>query len=185
MLALYIALGIGGGLLFFWFVFEFNRFVKLKNKCDKALSNMDVYFKKRYDLIPNLVNTVKGYAAHEKSVLSEVTEARTNAMRGEKKGEKRAKAEARVGTALGNVLAVAENYPELKANENFLQLSNELSRMELEIANAREAYNEVATEFNTARESFPRSIAAFLMGLGKRTLFKAKRRERKNIKVKF
>lgn len=183
MTALYIVLGVLGGLLFLWFVFQFNAFIKLKNLTDKALSNMDVYFQKRHDLIPNLVETVKGYMKHESNLIEEVTAARANAVG--KKGEKKAKAEAKVGAALGSIMAVAENYPEIKANENFLDLANQLSKMEGEIATARQAYNEAATQFNTKRESFPSSIAAVLMGLKKRTLFKAGHFERKNVKVKF
>ena len=184
MIYLYIGLGVLGALLFAWFVFEFNRLIRLKNKVDKELANMDVFFKKRYDLIPNLVNTVKGYMKHEQNLIAEVTEARAAAS-GSMKGEKHARAEAKVGAAVDKLFAVAENYPNLKANENFLDLQSQLGKMESEIAAAREKYNEVATEFNTRRESFPSSIAAFLMGLRKRTLFKARRRERKNVKVSF
>ena len=184
MIALYVALGVLGALLLAWFFFEFNRLTRLKNKVDKELANMDVFFKKRYDLIPNLVNTVKGYIKHEQNLITEVTEARA-AAQATKKGEKHARAEANVGAAVDKLFAVAENYPDLKANENFLDLQNQLAKMEGEIANAREKYNEVATEFNTRKEQFPSSIAAFLMGLRKRTLFKARRRERKNIKVSF
>ena len=184
MIALYIALGIVGFLLLVWFVFEFNKFIVLKNKVDKELSNMDVFFKKRYDLIPNLVNTVKGYMKHEQSLIEEVTKARASASPSFR-GEKRAKAEARLGGAVDNLFAVAENYPDLKANTVFLDLQTQLSAMENQIASAREQYNSVATELNTKRESFPASIVAFLMGLKKRTLFKARRRERKNVKVKF
>jgi len=184
MIALYIALGVVGFLLFVWFVFEFNIFIKLKNKVDKELSNMYVFFKKRYDLIPNLVNTVKGYMKHEQTLITEVTEARAAAS-SSLKGEKRAKAEARLGSAVDNLFAVSESYPDLKANTVFLDLQAQLGSMENQIAAAREKYNEVATELNTKRESFPASIVAFLMGVKKRTLFKARRKERKNVKVKF
>ncbi len=181
---LYIVLGVIGGVFLLWFIYEFNIFIKLKNKTDKALSNMDVYFKKRHDLIPNLVNTVKGYMKHEQEVIEEVTRARADAV-ATKKGEKKARAEAKLGAVVSSLIAVAENYPELKASDNFLDLSNQLSKMEMEIADARENYNEAATQLNTKRETFPTSIVAFLMGLRKRTLFKASRRERKNVKVKF
>lgn len=184
MIALYIALGIVGFLLVLWFVFEFNKFIRLKNVLDRELSNMDVFFKKRYDLVPNLVNTVKGYMKHEQNLITEVTEARAS-IAPTSKGEKRARAEARLGGAVDNLFAVAENYPDLKANTLFLDLQNQLAGLEREIAGAREQYNAVATDFNTKRESFPSSIVAFLMGLRKRTLFKARRRERKNVKVQF
>lgn len=184
MLALYIALGVLGGLLLIWFIYGFNKMIRYRNAADKALSNMDVFFKKRYDLIPNMVNTVKGYMEHEKNLITEVTEARAEAMN-TKKGRKRAFAESKLGDALGNMVAVAENYPDLKASANFIELQNTLSKMENEIAQAREAYNDAATELNTHRELFPDSIVSFLMGVKKYPLFKAKRRERKNVKVKF
>ena len=184
MIALYIALGVVGFLLLIWFVFEFNIFIRLKNRADRELSNMDVYFKKRYDLIPNLVETVKGYMKHEQGLITSVTEARAS-VSPSFKGEKRAKVEAKLGGAVDNLFAVAENYPDLKANASFLDLQCRLSVMETEIAAAREQYNIAATELNTKRETFPASIVAFLMGIKKRTLFKARRRERKNVKVKF
>lgn len=184
MLTLYILLGVLGGALLIWFVYEFNKFIVLKNKTDKALSNMDVFFQKRHDLVPNLVESVKGYMKHEQNLIQEVTEARASAI-ASKKGEKKARAESKLGTAVGSLIAVSENYPEIKASQNFLDLTAQLSKIESEIADARQAYNDVATEFNTKRESFPDSIAAFLMGLKKRTLFKASWLERKNVKVKF
>ena len=109
MIALYVALGVLGALLLAWFIFEFNRLTRLKNKVDKELANMDVFFKKRYDLIPNLVNTVKGYMKHEQNLITEVTEARA-AAQATKKGEKHARAEANVGAAVDKLFAVAENY---------------------------------------------------------------------------
>ena len=181
---LYIVLGILGALLLIWFIIQFNKFIKLKNNTDKALSNMDVFFQKRHDLIPNLVESVKGYIKHESNLIEEVTLARSNAI-SEKKGEKKARAEYKLGNALGNLIAVAENYPDIKARQNFLDLCSRLSIMEGEIAEARQAYNQAATDFNIKRETFPDSIAAFLMGLRKRTLFKAGWKERKNIKIKF
>lgn len=167
-----------------WIVVVFNQFIRLKNSANEALSNMDVYFKKRHDLIPNLVNTVKGYAKHEAQVFQNVTEARTEAISA-KAGEKKAKAEAKVSATISSLFAVAENYPDLKANTNFLDLQNQLSKMETEIAGTRMTYNEKATNFNNLRETFPSSIVAFLMGVRKRTLFKADWGDRKNIKVEF
>lgn len=146
-----------------YLVFVFNSIVKLKNNREQAMSDIDVQLKNRYDLVPNLVNTVKGYATHEKAVLEEVTKARTQAMNASGIDEKIVAENEFAGT-LRSLFAVAENYPDLKANENFLQLQNELSDLENKIAAARRFFNNTSKEFNTAIQMFPNNLIAAATG---------------------
>ena len=141
------------------FVGMYNSFIKLKNSCDEAYSTMDVYLKKRFDLIPNLVETVKGYAAHEKETLQNVIAARNNLQNASTTEEKLAGENALQGT-LKTLFAVAEAYPDLKANTNFLDLQEQLKGVENDIANSRKYYNAVVKQFNTKCEMFPSNIIA-------------------------
>ena len=141
------------------FVGMYNSFIKLKNSCDEAYSTMDVYLKKRFDLIPNLVETVKGYAAHEKETLQNVIAARNNLQNASTTEEKLAGENALQGT-LKTLFAVAEAYPDLKANTNFLDLQDQLKGVENDIANSRKYYNAVVKQFNTKFEMFPSNIIA-------------------------
>lgn len=172
-------------ILVIWVIGSYNGFVKLKNSIEEAFSTMDVYLKKRYDLIPNLVETVKGYASHEKETLERVMAARNMAasattMEGRVEGENMLQ-----GT-LKSLFAVAEAYPDLKANTNFMELQGELRRMEDEIANSRKYYNAVVKSFNTKRELFPATIIAGLFHFEKKPLFEvAEAGERENVKVQF
>ena len=144
----------------------YNSLVKLNIRVDEAWSDITVQLKRRYDLIPNLVNSVKGYATHEKSVFEEVTEARANAVSAE--GVKAtAEAENQFQSTLRSLFAVAENYPELKANENFLHLQSELSDTEDKIQASRRFYNGVVRDFNTKRKVFPTNILAGMLGFNK------------------
>ncbi len=145
------------------FIAMYNGLVKLNIRGEEAWSDITVQLKRRYDLIPNLVNSVKGYAAHEKGVFESVTETRSNAMNAQGIKEQ-AKAENQIQEALKSLFAVAENYPQLKANENFLHLQGELVDTEDKIQAARRFYNGVVRDFNTKRKVFPTLLFASMMG---------------------
>ena len=144
-------------------VWMFNRLVRLNQQSEEAFSDINVQLKRRYDLIPNLVNTVKGYAAHESGVFQKVTEARTNALNAQGVAET-AKADNAFTQTLKSLFAVAENYPDLKASENFQQLQAELTDTEDKIQASRRFYNGVVRDFNTARKTFPTNLFAGLLG---------------------
>ena len=162
-----------GGILvivFVWVVFAYNRFVSLINRAKEAWADIDVQLKRRYDLIPNLVSTVKGYATHEAGTLEKVTQARAAAMGAQSLGDKN-KAENVLTGALKSLFAVAEAYPDLKANQNFLELQRELSDTENKIQAARRFYNGNVRDLNTAIESFPGNIIANMFTFAKMELF--------------
>ena len=162
----------------------YNSLIVLRNKVKNAWAQIDVQLKKRFDLIPNLIETVKGYAKHEKTVLKEVTEARNMMMKaGDVKGK--AAAENQLSGALKTLFAVSENYPDLKANENFLQLQEELSGMESKIAYARQFYNDMVMRFNTKIQLFPNNIFAGMLNFKDEQFFETAAEEKKNVKVKF
>ena len=163
----------------------YNSFIKLKNSSEEAFSTMDVYMKKRFDLIPNLVETVKGYASHEKETLEKVIAARNNLQNAATPEEKLAGENALQGT-LKTLFAVAEAYPDLKANTNFLDLQNQLQSVENDIANSRKYYNAVVKQFNTKCEMFPSNIIASIFHFEKKPMFEVdSAEERKNVEVKF
>src|SRR6185369_8109265 len=165
----YIILGIVV-LLVLWAVFAFNRFVRLTTRVKEAWSDIDVQLKRRYDLIPNLVETVKGYASHERGTLEEVTEMRTRAMNATAPADKAA-AENMLSGALKSLFAVSENYPNLKANENFSELQAELSDTENKIQAARRFYNGVVMELNQAIQMFPGNLIAGIGGFKQADFF--------------
>ena len=167
------------------FVGMYNSFIKLKNSCEEAFSTMDVYMKKRFDLIPNLVETVKGYAAHEKETLEKVMAARNGVQSAATVEEKMAQENVLTGT-LKSLFAVAEAYPDLKANTNFLDLQNQLQSVEEDIANSRKYYNAVVKQFNTKCEMFPSNIIASIFHFERKPMFEVdSAEERKNVEVKF
>ncbi len=170
--------------LIFMFVLYYNSFVRLKVQVENAWSQIDVQLKRRFDLIPNLIETVKGYTKHEKEVLENVTKARTAFMNAGTLGAK-AKASNMMTDTLKSLFAVAENYPKLQANENFLQLQEELSGTESKIAYARQFYNDSVMTLNTKIESFPGNMLASMFGFKKREMFQVTEEEKKNVKVKF
>jgi LemA protein len=151
----------------------YNRLVALRQNCNQAFADIDVQLKQRHDLIPNLVETVKGYAAHEKGTLEAVIQARNAAVAAEKTGDPKAMgaAEGVLGAALGRLIALAEAYPDLKANTNFQQLQAELSDIENKLAAARRFFNNAVGEYNTSREQFPAVLFANMFGFGPRTFF--------------
>ena len=172
-------------LLILWFVSMYNGFVKANNNCEEAYSTMDVYMKKRYDLIPNLVETVKGYAKHEAETLQNVVAARNAAASAGSVGEK-IEAENALSGTLRQLFAVAEAYPDLKANQNFLDLQEQLKSIEEDIANSRKYYNGVVRNFNDKVMMFPSSIVAGMFHFEKQPMFEvADAAERENVKVSF
>ncbi|NNL65294.1 MAG: LemA family protein [Myxococcales bacterium] len=148
----------------------YNRLVALRNASENAWSDVDVQLKRRWDLIPNLVETVKGYASHEQGTFSQVTELRTRAMGAETPGDKAA-AEGQLTRALKSLFAVAEAYPDLKANQNFLSLQGDLNGIEEAIQNARRYYNAVVRDLNTTCETFPSNLVANQFGFSKKDYF--------------
>ena len=162
----------------------YNTFVRLRNQTDEAFSTMDVYLKKRYDLIPNLVETVKHYAIHEKETLEKVISARTMAM-GSQSIDERVQNENMLSGTLKSLFAVSESYPDLKADTSFLNLQNQLSSIENEISQARKYYNGAVRALNTKIEMFPSNIVANIVGFKKYPFFEAEEAERENVKVQF
>lgn len=162
----------------------YNGLIKLKNRVDEAWSDIDVQLKRRYDLIPNLVNTVKGYATHERELFEKVTAARTAAMSATAPAEKE-QAENVLSGTLKTLFAVSENYPELKANQNFLELQRELTDTEDKIQAARRFYNGNVRDFNTKIQMFPNNIFAGMLNFTKRDFFEAEEGEKENVKVQF
>ncbi len=168
-----------------WAISVRNNFVRMRNTNEEAFATIDVYLKKRYDLIPNLVETVKGYAKHESETLEKVIQARNNAASATTTAEK-IEADANLSNAIKSFNIVAERYPELKANANFQSLMAELRSIENELANSRKYYNAVVKTFNTAKDIFPKSIIAGFMKLEKFPYFELdSEEERKNVKVSF
>jgi LemA protein len=168
-----------------WLVFTYNRLVTLRNRTKEALSDIEVQTKRRYDLIPNLVETVRGYMAHERQVFEKVTEARTRAMAAQGNAAK-AEAENMLSSTLKSLFAVAENYPQLKANENFLKLQDELSDTENKIQAARRFYNGNVRDFNIKLETFPTNLLGKMFGFKQFEFFEAATQaEREPVKVKF
>jgi LemA protein len=169
MTTIYIILGIIA-VLVLWAIFSFNGFVSRVNRTKEAWADIDVQLKRRYDLIPNLVAAVKGYAAHESAAFQNVTEARSRAMQAGTPGEKAQAENALTGT-LKSLFAVAEAYPDLKANQNFLQLQQELGDTEDKIQAARRFYNGNVQDLNTAVQSFPSNVIAGMFGFKQMDLF--------------
>lgn len=167
------------------FISIYNTLVKNKNMVEEGFSTMDVYLKKRYDLIPNLVETVKGYASHEKETLEKVISARNSAVSANTP-EAKIEAEGQLGQVLGRLFALSENYPDLKANTNFMDLQRQLQTLETEIAQSRKYYNAVTREYNVKTETFPSVIVANMFGFKKMPLFEVEQeQERQNVKVQF
>lgn len=157
-------------LIVLWAIVSFNGFVSKRNRAKEALSDIDVQAKRRYDLIPNLVETVKGYAGHESAAFENVTKARAAAM-GATGMQGKAAAEDMLSGTLKSLFAVAEAYPDLKANQNFLQLQQELTDTEDKMQAARRFYNSTVQDYNTARESFPGNLVASSFGFSAMDLF--------------
>ncbi|MCF7833667.1 MAG: LemA family protein [Candidatus Pacebacteria bacterium] len=158
-------------LIVVWVVYAYNHFVALRNRVEEAWSDIEVQLKRRYDLIPNLVNSVKGYATHESSAFENVTKARSMAMGAQGPTEAHAQAENMLTGALKSIFAIAEAYPDLKANTNFLELQRELSDTENKIQASRRFYNTNVRDLNTGVESFPGNVIAGMFKFNKKEFF--------------
>lgn len=168
--------------IFVWMVYVFNTLIILRNHIKESFSEIDVQLKRRYDLIPNLVETVKGYAQHEKVVFEKVTEARAEAIKA-KSVKAKEKAENELAKSVKSLFAVAENYPELKASGNFKKLQDALTETENKIEVSRRVYNKYVKEFNIKFEIFPNNLLVNMFGFNKKDYFQAKEEEKENIKV--
>jgi len=166
-----------------YIIVTFNSLISLKNRVENAWSQIDVQLKRRYDLIPNLINTVKGYMKHEKGTLTELTKMRSQLISGSM--DQKAKANNMVSEALKTLFAVAENYPKLQASENFKMLQEELSGTESKIAYARQFYNDNVMSLNNKIQQFPSSIIARMLSFAQKEFFKAGEAERGAVKVEF
>ena len=168
-----------------WFAISYNGFVALKNRVEESFATMDVFLKKRYDLIPNIVETVKGYASHEKETLTRVIEARNMASGATNINDKQ-RIEGDFANTLKSLFAVVESYPNLKADTQFLNLQAQLSDIEAEIANARKYYNAVVKTFNTMCQSFPSNLIAGMFKFEQQPYFEIETEtERQAVKVQF
>lgn len=185
-LLLYLLYAILGGIGTFvgWFVFAYNSLIKARRGVDEARANINAFLKRRIDLLPNLVEIVKGYAAHERETLEKVTNARGAAM-GAKTAAEQIQAENMLTQALKSIFAVAENYPDLKASTNFLQLQNELSNIEGELQNARRIYNGMVQDFNVKIESIPTNFVAKFFRFHQADFLEIAENEKEVPKIKF
>ena len=188
MTLLYIILVVVA-IVVFWLIVTYNGLIRSKNRVDESFSDIDVQLKRRYDLIPNLVETVKGYAKHEEGTLMKVTEARTAAMNVHDNKDatmaERGQAENMLSGTLKSIFALSENYPDLKANQNYLQLQDELSDTENKIQASRRFYNGNVRDFNTKIQVFPTNLIAGMLSFKNYEFFEANEGEKENIKVKF
>lgn len=171
------------GIIILYLIITFNSLISLRNRVDNAWSQIDVQLKRRYDLIPNLINTVKGYMKHEKGVLTEVTKMRSNLISGSM--SQKAKATDAISNALKTIFAVAEDYPKLQASENFKMLQEELSGTESKIAYSRQFYNDNVMTLNNKIQQFPSNAIANMLKFREREFFKTEESEKKPVKVEF
>ncbi len=170
--------------LVLWFIGVYNRLVQLRNDIDRSWSNIDVLLKQRFDELPKLVETCKGYMAHEAGTFQKITEARAAISKAGSIGEK-AQAENMLTGALRTLFAVAENYPELKANQNFMQLQERITGLETDIAGRRNRFNEDTNIYNIRIAQIPDLLVARILGYARRELFQAAEEERKDVKISF
>jgi LemA protein len=172
------------GLFILFIIITYNRLVVKRNMVDKAFAGIDAQSKKRYDLIPNIVASVQQYVTHEKETLKEITELRTRAISGNVAPDERIKLEDRVTQDLARINIAVENYPELKANENFMQLQRSLNEVEAQLAASRRSYNAAVTDFNNTMQMFPSNMIAGMFNFKPRTLFEITEQERQNVDIK-
>ena len=164
-------------------VLMYNSLVGKKNQVDNIFASVDAVLKQRYDLIPNLVSSVREYMTHERETLEKITDLRSKALQGGLDNDAKMAIDAKLSAALGGLMVAVENYPNLKANENFLHLQHTLSELEEQISAARRAYNQSVTDYNNAIEMFPTNIMAGFMKLTRKQVFAAPTRERQNVDV--
>lgn len=184
MTIILIVLGIILAIIVIWAIFAYNGFVTLRNQIENSWSQIDVQLKRRYDLVPNLVETVKGYAKHERETFEKVVEARNKIMTASNP-KQRADAENMLTGALKSIFALSEEYPKLQANQNFLMLQEELAGIESKIAYARQFYNDMVLKYNTKTQVLPDSIIANIFGFKPRDYFEIEEAAKEVVKVKF
>jgi len=177
-------IGIIAVVIVFFIILLYNSLIRLRNQVKNSWAQIDVQLKRRNDLIPNLVNTVKGYMKHEKTTLENITKARSAIMAAETV-EDTAKASNMLSSTLKSLFAVSENYPDLKANQNFMQLQEEITGTENKIAYARQHYNDIVMMFNTKIQTFPNNVFANMLNFKDEKQFEATEEEKKNVEVKF
>jgi len=165
-------------------IMVYNGLIRKKNEVDNAFGGIDVQLKKRYDLIPNLVATVQQYASHEKELLEKITQLRAKAVGGNLSNDEKVDLDNQISGALRSIMVSVENYPDLKASENFLNLQRSLNEVESQISAARRAYNAAVTDFNNGIETFPGNLMAGMMGLSRKQVFEIPEAERQNVNVK-
>lgn len=165
-------------------IMVYNGLIRKKNEVDNAFGGIDVQLKKRYDLIPNLVATVQQYASQEKELLEKITQLRAKAVGGNLSNDEKVDLDNQISGALRNIMVSVENYPDLKASENFLNLQRSLNEVESQISAARRAYNAAVTDFNNGIETFPGNLMAGMMGLSRKQVFEIPETERQNVNVK-
>lgn len=179
---IYVIAGIGIGVILL-VAMMYNSLVGKKNQVENVFGSIDTLLKKRYDLVPNLVSTVKMYMEHERGTLTEITELRARAISGNISDEEKIDLDHKLSKMLGGIMVAVENYPELKANENFLQLQGALNEIEEQISAARRAYNASVTDYNNAVEMFPTNMMASMMGYRRKRVFEITEKERENVDV--
>ena len=186
-IAIYLGLAIFALILVGWFFSTWNRLVRLEKDVDRAWSNIDTLLQQRYDMIPNMVNIVKGYADHEKEIFGELTEARKTFAAASSSGDVSGvmAAESMLSQAMPKLLALSEAYPDLKANTNFLSLQDDYKEIEDSVTDQRQLYNSSATNFNTAIEIIPDSIVASMKGCNERVLYEADQNARGSVSIEF
>ena len=182
-MVIYIIFGVAAVILIY-FLITYNSFIRLKNTIKEAFSTMDVYLKKRWDLIPNLVEAVKKYAKHESSVLENVVALRNMSYDKMSPGDK-IETNEKLGLGLSKLMAISENYPDLKASRNFSELNTQLVKIEDDIANARKYYNAVVKKMNTQVEMFPSNIIAGLFGFKQFPMFEVQASERDSVRIEL
>ena len=179
----YIAIGVVV-LIILYVLITYNSFVKLRNRVKEAFSTMDVYLKKRWDLIPNIVETVKGYAKYEKDTFKEIVELR-NSSYDSMSDDDKVDTNNKITQSLSKIMALAEAYPDLKANENFKELQTELSKVEEDIANARKYYNGSIRIYNNKVQMIPSNIVAMIFGFKQEKMFEIDVKEKENVKIEL
>ncbi|MDB4335059.1 LemA family protein [bacterium] len=173
-----------GVLVLLWIIGMYNGLIRRKNEVDNAFGGMDVQLKKRYDLIPNIVATVKQFANHEKELLEKVTEMRARATSGTLSNDEKVTLDNQISAGMKSIMVSVENYPDLKSNENFMNLQRTMNEVESQISAARRAYNATITDYNNGIEVFPKSIIAGMMNLKRKEVFVIPEVERENVNVK-
>jgi LemA protein len=179
-----IPLIIAAAVLLLIIVGMYNRLIRRRNEVENAFGGMDVQLKNRYDLIPNLVATVKQYATHEKDLLEKVTELRAKATNAQLSADEKVQIDNHISSSMRGIMVAVENYPDLKANENFIHLQRSLNEVESQISASRRTYNAVVTDYNNAIQTFPSNIMASIMGFKAKHVFVIQEAERENVNIK-